>query len=121
MLPEPGDSSIGDTCGTISPSFFSVQSKPLDFACSFDFEPRGKPQNLEAGVILVPNFFEGFFFLDQVEGRKVEGGNTAAQYSLLSRPCGTRLAPGGGPRVASLLSFAPPQNPEGAWFGIVSG
>ena len=60
--------------------------------------------------------------MGEVEGQEVEvGGNTAAQYSLLSGPFGTLLLIlGGGPRVASLLSLAPPKTPEGAWFGIVS-
>ena len=86
-----GDSSIGDTCGTISPSFFSVQSKPLDFShARLDFEPRGKPQTLEVGGnTSTPTSLRVCFF-EEAEGQKAEvGGNTAAQYSLFEWAFGT--------------------------------
>ena len=98
-----GDSSIGDTCGTISPSFFSVQSKPLDFACSFGLRTPRSPLPPKLGVILYPNFFGGLFLRrSKVKGRS--WGNTAAQYSPFeSGPSGPDSAWAAGPE--SLRSF----------------
>ena len=64
-----GDSSIGDTCGTISPSFFgSVQASTSH--ARLDFEPRGNPKTLEVGGTLYPNFLRVCFF-EEAEGQKV--------------------------------------------------
>ena len=77
-----GDSSIGDTCGTISPSFFRFSPSLSTSHARLDFEPRGNPKPSKLGVILDPNFLRVCFF-GEVEGQEVEvGGNTAAQYSL---------------------------------------
>ena len=92
-----GDSSIGDTCGTISP-FFSVQSKPLDFACSFGLRTSGKPQTLEVGVILDPNFFEGLFFEERSKVKRSKLGVILLRsIPLLVGPFGTPQRLGGGP------------------------
>ena len=93
--------------------------KPLDFACSFGLRTSGNPQTLEVGGNTSTPTSLRVLFLDQVEGQKVEVGVILLRsIPLLSRALRDRQRLGGGPRVASLLSFAP-KPPRGLGFGIV--
>ena len=114
-----GDSSIGDTCGTISPSFFfgSVQASRLRMLV-WTSNLGGNPQTLEVGGnTSTPTSLRVCFF-EEAEGQKAEvGGNTAAQYSPFEWcPSGPLQIPGAAP--SRFAPFFSPQNPRGGlvWY-----
>ena len=72
----------------------------------------GKPQTLEVGVILDPNFFEVCFFRGGRRSRGRSWGPPAAQYSPFSGALRDPTAPGR--RAPSRFApFFSPQTPEG--------
>ena len=98
---------------------FSVQSKPLDFACSFGLPNLGEPPNPRSwGNTSTPTSLRFFF---EAEGQKAEVGVILLRsIPLLSGALRDPTAPGRRAPSPSLLSLAPkPRGGLGLVFPVI--